>query len=56
VEKLTPEDVELQLLVWHHPQVALTQHGRNHCFGDDIGGEVLKIDPIVMEERPHEAA
>jgi len=41
--------------VGHHDQVALTHHGENRHIGDGVGGEVLQLDPVVMEERPHEA-
>jgi hypothetical protein len=45
-----------QLLVQHQPQVALTHRGENRCVGDGVGGEVLKLDSVMTEERPHEVA
>ena len=56
LEELAREKMEPQLSVGHHTQVSLTHHGENRRIGDGVGGEGSKLDPIVMEERPHEAA
>jgi len=56
MEKLAPVVVEPQLLVWHHPQVALTHGGEDRRDGDGIRGEVLELHPIVEAKCPHKAA
>ena len=56
MEQLTPIEVEPQIPMWHHPQVALTHHGKDHHGGDSIRGEVLELDAVVVAKRPHEAA
>lgn len=40
----------------NHAQVALTYGGKYHLVEDSIGGEMLHLDPVMMEDRPHEAA
>ena len=48
--------MEPQVSVRHHPQVALTHRGKDRRNGDGIWGEVLKLNTVVVAERPHEAA
>ena len=55
-EKLTLVEVEPQVPMRHHPQVALTHGSKDRHGGDGIGGEVLELDAVVMAERPQEAA
>jgi len=50
------EEVKPQLLVWHHPQVPFTYRGEDHHGGNRVEGEMLELDPVVVEDRPHEAA
>jgi len=54
LEELTPKKMKPQLLVGHHAQVTLAPSDENRRVGDGVGGEMLKLDPIMMEERPHE--
>ena len=56
VEELAPVEVEPQLPMVHHPQIALTHRGKDRRDGDDIWGEVLELHPVMVAERPHEAA
>jgi hypothetical protein len=51
VEQLTPEEVGLQLLVRHHAQIALTRHGEDCRSRDHVVGEMLKLDPIMLETQ-----
>ena len=55
VEELAIVEVEPQLLVGHHPQIALTHRGKDRRDGDGVWGEVLKLHLVVVAERPHEA-
>ena len=48
--------MELQLPVRHHSQVAFTHRGKDRRGEDLIGGEMLELDIVVVEEHPHEAA
>ena len=56
MEQLTPEEVKPQLPVRHHAQVAFAHRGEDRSGRDRVRGEVLKLDSIMMEERPHEVA
>ena len=56
MKQLAPVEVEPQLPVRHHPQVALTHGGENRRYGDGVRREVLELDPIMEAEGPHEAA
>lgn len=40
----------------HCPQIALTNHDKDGSVRDGIGGEMLELDTIVVDERPHEPA
>jgi hypothetical protein len=55
MEELTPVQVEPQVPVWHHPEVALTHRGKNCHGGDGILRKMLELHPVVVAERPHEA-
>ena len=48
-EQLTLEEVEPQLLVRHHSQVAFTHRGKDRRGKDCVGGEMLELDAVVME-------
>jgi len=55
MEQLTPEEVEPQLPMRHHAQVTFAHRGEDRRGADRIGGEMLELDSIVVEEGPHEA-
>jgi hypothetical protein len=38
------------------PQELLIDGGEDGCLGDGVGVEVVKLQPVVVQERPHEAA
>ena len=40
----------------HHPQITFTHRGKDRRDGDGIWGEVLELHPVMVAERPHEAA
>jgi len=48
--------VEPQLPVGHHPQITFTHSGKDRSDGAGIWGEVLELHPVMVAERPHEAA
>ena len=56
IEKLAPVEVEPQLPVGHHPQMALTHRGEDRRDGDSVWGEVLELHPLMEADRPPEAA
>ena len=56
VEELAPVQMEPQIPMGHHPQIALTHCGKDHHGGDGVRREVLELHPIVVAERPHETA
>jgi hypothetical protein len=45
-----------QVLVGVNPQKTLANRHENGHLRDGVGVEVVKLHPIVMRERPHEAA
>jgi hypothetical protein len=45
-----------QVLVEVNPQKPLANHHENSRLRDGVGVEVVKLHPVVMRERPHEAA
>ena len=55
VEELTPVEVEPQVPVGHHPQIALTHRGKDRHDCDGVWGEVLELHPVMVAERPYEA-
>ena len=56
VEELAPIQVEPQILVRHHLEVALTHCCENRHGSDGVRRKVLKLHNVVVEERPHKAA
>ena len=56
VEELTTVQVKPQLLVRHHPEVALTHRSKNRRGGDGVWQKMLKLYAVVVAEHPHEAA
>lgn len=56
VEELAPIQVEPQVLVRHHPEIALTHRRKNHRGGDGIWQKMLKLHTVMVAERPHKAA
>ena len=54
MEQLALIKMEPQVPVRRHPQVAITQRGKNHRGGDGVWREVLKLHTVVVAERPHE--
>jgi hypothetical protein len=45
-----------QVLVRVNPQKPLTNRHENSRLRDGVGVEVMQLHPVVMRERPHEAA
>jgi hypothetical protein len=45
-----------QVLVGVNPQKPLANRHENSRLRDGVGVEVVKLHPVVMRERPHEAA
>jgi hypothetical protein len=55
-EELRGEDMGPQVPVGVNPQKPLTNRHENGCLHDGVGVEVVKLHPVVVRERPHEAA
>jgi hypothetical protein len=55
-EVLHLEEVEPQLLVGPHPQVPLADGHENGGLQDRVGGKVMQLHPIIMQDGPHELA
>jgi hypothetical protein len=50
-EVLHPEEVEPQIPLRLHPQVSLVDHRENRSLRYGVGGEMVQLDPVVVEER-----
>jgi hypothetical protein len=50
------EEVEPQLLVELDPQVPLADGHKNGGLRDRIGGEMMELQPVIMQDGPHESA
>jgi hypothetical protein len=46
--------VKPQVPLWLHPKVALTDHREDGGLHDGVGGKVVKLHLVVVEERAHE--
>jgi hypothetical protein len=55
-EELRGEEMGPQVPVGVNPQKPLTNRHENGRLRDGVGVEVVKLHPIVVRERPHEAA
>jgi hypothetical protein len=55
-EVLRLEEVKPQLLVGIHTQVPLANGRKNGGLRDRVGGKVMELHPIVVQDRPHEPA
>jgi hypothetical protein len=55
-ERLCAEEMDPQVLVGLDPQEPLIDGGEDGCLRDGVGVEVVQLHPIVVRQRPHEAA
>jgi hypothetical protein len=55
-EQLRTEEVEPQVLVGLDPEEPLANRREDGHLGYGVGVEVMHLYPIVVRERPHEAA
>jgi hypothetical protein len=55
-EELRGEEMGPQVPVGVNPQKPLTNRHENSRLHDGVGVEVMQLHPVVVRERPHEAA
>ena len=56
VEELAPVQMEPQILVRYHPEVALTHRCENRHGGDGVRRKMLDLHTVIVVERPHKMA